>query len=125
MVLLSLIHAHDPDVEFERVDPIWLQTWVHRNARTVARDGRYPFLQSAERKMRADGSFPIEEADLVNRFLLLRARPDHEDCWLTNRLLSTLVPADFVSRFVFDKQGFYGEYANYSEDFVPMSCIRC
>jgi hypothetical protein len=117
MVLLSLIHAHDPGVEFERVDPIWLQTWVHRNAGTVARDGRYPFLQAAERKLRADGTYPIEEADIAHRFLLLRARPDHRDRWLVSRLLSTLVPADFVTRFVFDKQGFYDAYENYSEGF--------
>lgn len=117
MLLLSLIHEHDPEVQFERVDSIWLQTWVHRNADTVTRDGRYPFLKSAERKMRSDGSYPIEEADLADRFLLLRAKPDHEDCWLTNRLLSTLVPSDFVTRFVFDKHGFYEEYTTYSEDF--------
>ena len=28
-----------------------------------------------------------------------------------------MVPFDFVSRFVFDKEGFYTSYANYSEKF--------
>ncbi|MCP4318779.1 MAG: hypothetical protein GY789_22995 [Hyphomicrobiales bacterium] len=117
MLLLSLIHKHDPDVRFERVDAIWLQTWIHRNAKTVAEDGRYPFLQAAERQLRADGAFPIKEADIADRFMLIRAKPDHEDCWLINRLLSVMVPSDFVSRFVFDKHGFYEEYETYSEDF--------
>lgn len=117
MLLLSLIHRHDREVRYERVDSIWLQTWIHNNARIVTEDGRYPFLQSAQRRLRSDGTFPIEEADIADRFMLLRANPDHEDCWLTNRLLSTLVPSDFVTRFVFDKHGFYEEYESYSEDF--------
>jgi hypothetical protein len=53
----------------------------------------------------------------ANRFLLVRAAPDHPDQWLVNRLISQLVPRDFVSRFVFDKQGFYSAYENYSEKF--------
>ena len=57
--------------------------------------GVIPFLQSAERQLRSDGTYPIEEADFADRFVLLRAKPDHEDCWLTNRLLSTLVPSRF------------------------------
>ncbi|MEM6462297.1 MAG: DUF6638 family protein [Pseudomonadota bacterium] len=117
MLLMSLIHELDTDVRFDRVDPIWLQTWVHRNARAVAADGRYPFLQAAERQLRAEGTYKTEDADPAHRFMLIRAQPDHEDRWLTNRLLSNLVPADFVSRFVFDKQGFYGHYETYSEDF--------
>ncbi|MEX3011936.1 DUF6638 family protein [Hoeflea sp. TYP-13] len=117
MLLLSLIRKHDPDVRFDRVDAIWLQTWIHRNAKAVTEDGGYPFLQSADRHIRAEGSFPVDDADAKDLFLLVRAKPDHEDCWLTNRLLSVLVPSDFVSRFVFDKQGFYEHYESYSEDF--------
>lgn len=117
MLLLSLVHEHDPGVHFDRVDAIWLQTWIHRNAKTVAEDGRYPFLQAAERQLRADGTFAIEDTDFANRFMLIRARPDHEDRWLTNRLLSVMVPSDFVTRFVFDKHGFYEEYETYSEGF--------
>jgi hypothetical protein len=32
-------------------------------------------------------------------------------------LLSTLVPFDFVTRFVFDKPGFYAQYEAYGEPF--------
>ncbi|MBO6731113.1 MAG: hypothetical protein JJ910_15505, partial [Maricaulis sp.] len=30
--------------------------------------------------------------------------------WLTNRLISDFVPSDFLSRYVFNKQGFYADY---------------
>jgi hypothetical protein len=49
--------------------------------------------------------------------LLCRANPKHDEQWLVNRLVSRLTPFDFVSRFVFDKQGFYEVYQNYSDEF--------
>ena len=42
-------------------------------------------------------------------------KPDHPDAWLTNRLISDFVPYDFVSRYVFNKQGFYRDYEGWSE----------
>ena len=50
-----------------------------------------------------------------HRFLVVRARPDHPDAWLTNRLISDFVPFDFVSRYVFNKQGFYKDYEGWPE----------
>jgi hypothetical protein len=49
--------------------------------------------------------------------MLCRAAPEHPDQWLVNRLLARLAPFDFVSRFVFDKQGFYEAYEGYSESY--------
>ena len=46
---------------------------------------------------------------------MVRAKPDHPDAWLTNRLISDFVPSDFVSRYVFNKQGFYKDYEGWSE----------
>ncbi|WP_419906117.1 DUF6638 family protein [Hoeflea sp.] len=117
MVLSDLIRRYDPEAPFDWLDAIWLQTWIHRNAKAVAEDGTYPFLQSAARKIAADGEFPLDDADSAHRFLLVRAKPDHEDRWLVSRLISVLVPSDFVSRFVFDKQGFYAAYEAYDQAF--------
>ena len=50
-----------------------------------------------------------------HRFLVVRAKPDHPDAWLTNRLISDFVPSDFVSRYVFNKQGFYKDYEAWKE----------
>ncbi len=52
-----------------------------------------------------------------HRFLVVRAKPDHPDAWLTNRLISDFVPFDFLSRYVFNKQGFYRDYEGYSESY--------
>jgi hypothetical protein len=46
---------------------------------------------------------------------VVRAKPDHPDAWLTNRLISDFVPSDFVSRYVFNKQGFYKDYEGFSQ----------
>ena len=67
--------------------------------------------------MAATGEIKIDEVAPERRFLLVRAAPDHPDQWLVNRLISQMVPYDFVSRFVFDKQGFYAAYEHYSEKF--------
>ena len=36
----------------------------------------------------ASGSIRIDDVDPARRFLLVRARPDHRDQWLTNRLIT-------------------------------------
>ena len=59
-----------------------------------------------------------------HRFLIVRAKPDHPDAWLTNRLISDFVPSDFVSRYVFNKQGFYRDYEGWSEALARQCCGR-
>lgn len=117
MTVVNLVNQGDPTTDIEKADRIWLQTWMHRNADLVARDGTYPFLQEAIRTVAATGEIKINEVPADKRFLLVRAAPDHPDQWLVNRLISQMVPYDFVSRFVFDKQGFYAAYEQYSEKF--------
>lgn len=117
MVIRGLINEADPGADLLNADRIWLQTWIHRNAALVARDGTYPFLQEITRAIAATGTIKMQEIAPENRFLLVRAAPDHPDKWLVNQLIAQLAPRDFVSRFVFDKQGFYGAYAHYGEKF--------
>ena len=110
MIIRSLVHKSAPDVDLDTVDAIWLQTWMHRNAALVSSDGAYPFLMEALRIIGASGEMKMADVPPAWRFLLIRAKPDHPDRWLVNRLISEMVPADFVSRFLFDKQGFYRIY---------------
>jgi hypothetical protein len=117
MVLSQLANQSDPEVDLSTVDRIWFQTWMHRNSALISRDGSYPFLQEAIRNIATTGSIRMEEVPPAWRFMLIRAKPDHPDQWLTNRLIAQMVPADFVSRFVFDKQGFYASYERYGEKF--------
>lgn len=117
MTIVNLVNQVDPTTDIEKADRIWLQTWMHRNANFVARDGIYPFLQEAMRTLATTGEIKIGEVPPERRFLLVRAAAEHPDKWLVNRLISQMVPYDFVSRFVFDKQGFYTAYDQYSEKF--------
>jgi hypothetical protein len=117
MTVVGLVNQSDPTADIAAADRIWLQTWMHRNAAMMASDGIYPFLQEAIRTIAATGEIKMTEVPPERRFLLVRASPDHPDQWLVNRLISQMVPHDFVSRFVFDKQGFYAAYEQFSEKF--------
>ncbi len=117
MVVTGLINEAEPDVDLAGIDRIWIQTWMHRNTDLVARNGLYPFLQEMMRTIAATGAIKMTDVRPAQRFLLVRAVPDHPDQWLTNRLIAQLTPYDFVSRFIFDKQGFYGAYERYGEKF--------
>lgn len=117
MILRQLVNEAEPDAGTLMADTVWMQTWLHRNSAIITRDGAYPFLQDALRKIAATGSIRMEDVKPEWRFMLVRARAEHADQWLVNRLIAQMVPADFVSRFIFDKQGFYASYERYSEKF--------
>jgi hypothetical protein len=115
MVVRSLIREAEPKRNLSDVDKVWLQTWIHSNADMINRDGNFPFLNAAKREIRQVGQLRLEEVFPLQRFLVVRAKPDHPDAWLTNRLISDFVPSDFVSRYVFNKQGFYKDYESFSQ----------
>jgi hypothetical protein len=113
MVLLAVAAAQVPMPDLARVDVVWQQTFQHTHGRAIAEHGAYPFLQEAMRALARAGTLRIADFDPKLRHWLVRAEPSHADQWLTNRLISRLTPEDFVSRFVFDKQGFYRDYETY------------
>ncbi|NGO54586.1 DUF6638 family protein [Allomesorhizobium camelthorni] len=115
MAVSALIRDAEPDVDPGKFDRVWLQTWIHGHAELINRDGTFPFLNAAKREIAQLGQLRIDEVDPQHRFLVIRAKPDHPDAWLTNRLISDFVPSDFVSRYVFNKQGFYKDYEGFGE----------
>jgi hypothetical protein len=117
MSLLSLAGESDPAFDPAQADRVWLQTWAHLNAKLVAEDGTYPFLAEMQRQIVATGQIRMRDVAARFRFLLVRANPDHPDKWLINQLISQMQRFDFVTRYVFDKQGFYDAYERYPEAF--------
>ncbi|MEO5325693.1 hypothetical protein PV773_20495 [Mesorhizobium sp. CC13] len=115
MAVRALIRAAEPKRDLNKVDKVWLQTWIHSHADAITSDGTFPFLNGAKREVAQFGQLRLEEVFPLHRFLVVRAKPDHSDAWLTNRLISEFVPADFVSRYVFNKQGFYKDYESLNE----------
>jgi len=110
MVVSSLIRQSQPRSGAEKLDKVWLQTWILGHADLINRDGTFPFLNAAKREIAQLGQLRVEEVFPQHRFQVIRARPDHPDAWLVNRLISDFVPSDFVSRYVFNKQRFYQDY---------------
>ena len=115
MAVRALIRAAEPNRDLNKVDKVWLQTWIHGHADAINSDGIFPFLNGAKREIAQLGQLRLEEVFPQHRFLVVRAKTDHPDAWLTNRLISEFVPSDFVSRYVFNKQGFYKDYEGLNE----------
>lgn len=115
MAILALIRQAEPERDIAKADKVWLQTWIHGHAEAINRDGTFPFLNAAKREIRQLGQMRMEEVAPQQRFQVVRAKPDHPDAWLTNRLISDFVPSDFVARYIFNKQGFYTDYAKLAE----------
>lgn len=115
MAIRALIRDNEPDADLAKSDKVWLQTWIARNADLINKDGAFPFLNATKREVAQAGHVKIDEVFPQHRFLIVRAKPDHRDAWLTNRLISDFVPSDFVSRYVFNKQTFYEDYEGWSD----------
>ena len=117
MSLLSMASQGDPNFDPAKADLVYLQTWAHMNAKMVADEGTYPFLNEMLRQITANGQIRMPDVAPRFRFLLVRANTSHPDHWLVNRLISQMQPFDFVSRFLFDKQGFYEAYEKMPDKF--------
>jgi hypothetical protein len=117
MAIQKLINTAEPRRDLTDLDKVWFQTWIHAHADLIASDGTFPFLNAARREIAQFGQLPIEEVLPKNRFLVIRARPDHPDAWLVNRLISDFVPSDYVSKYVFNKQGFYKDFEGFSDPY--------
>ncbi|PBB20191.1 DUF6638 family protein [Mesorhizobium sp. WSM4313] len=115
MIVRALIRDAEPNRNLTDVDKVWLQTWILGHADLIASDGNFPFLNAAKREIAQLGHLKIEDVSPRQRFLVVRAKPDHPDAWLTNQLISDFVPQDFVSRYVFNKPGFYKDYDGFSD----------
>ncbi len=114
MAIRALIHMSEPERDLNEIDQVWVQTWIHKHADLINRDGVFPFLNGAKREIAQYGRFDVETVSADRRFQVVRAKPGHPDAWLTNRLISDFVPLDFVSRYVFNKQRFFADYEAYA-----------
>ncbi len=115
MTVRTIIHRAEPEADLSKIDKVWLQTWIHGHADLIARDGTFPFLNAAKREAAQTGRIDLEQVEAQRRFLVLRAKPDHPDAWLTNMLIAEFVPDDFIARYVFNKQSFYKDYQGFDE----------
>ncbi|MHC1548256.1 DUF6638 family protein [Phyllobacterium sp. K27] len=114
MIIRHLIQTLEPERDLKNIDRIWLQTWIHANAALINHDGTWPFLNGVKREIGQSGQLNMSDIEPPRRFLVVRALPQHPDAWLVNQLISDFVPWDFLSRYVFNKPGFYADYQRWS-----------
>lgn len=73
-------------------------------------------LAALVRWAEAGGQWPRIDSRHPAYFYTLRARPDHPDRDLINRLLSELAPMDFRQLFICHKELFYASYATWPDE---------
>lgn len=114
--LLTMLAFHkDPKGRHDPLSKRWMKTWVNSNTKLVEKEGTLPFLLWAKREYESWASVDLDEIDARGRFILSRAKPGNDDQWLVNRLISDYVPFDFVTRYIFNKPAFYGDYEGWGD----------
>ncbi len=66
----------DPVPDLSRIDAVWMQTFLHRNAKAINERGVYPLLQEALRTLARTGNLRMADVDPKLRLWLVRA-PGH------------------------------------------------
>ena len=88
-----------------------------RNPAAADRDGWLSLLNGIERQVSNWSNLDMRDLGAEERFLVSRANPEHEDFFLTNRLISDYLPFDYMTRFVFNKPRFYRDYEAWPENY--------
>lgn len=117
MVVRDLLRMESVEIAFDTLSETPIRSWIRENGGLIDKDGRMNFYRKMMRLLDDVGKISKHELDEKEWLMLSRATPDHDEKWLINRLLSRLNPSDFVSRFIFDKQGFYETYQTYEPHF--------
>jgi hypothetical protein len=118
MRLAWVMAQNDEDFDFSKIDQDAFRSWAYSNARQLGDDKVLKELRYAESLV--DDWSELDDDDVSQQTFaaLLRAKPGHQDQWLVNRLLGEYVQWDFIARFVFNKQGFYGDWPNHSNNYA-------
>ena len=117
MLAVWLAVNADPKMQLARVDGRWASSWVAKNAALVEKEGSLPLMNWVRRESANWSNVAIEGLEPKKRFLISRANPQHADFYLVNRLISEYLPFDYITRFVFNKPGFYKDYETWPENY--------
>lgn len=102
--------------ELGKLSPANVKKWVNAHASDVSNDRILSFLTRSKKTLLAGQRIDLDSIAPDLRFLLQRAKPDHPDAGLINRLIAEFVPFDFVSRFIVNKEAFYRDYETYPDN---------
>ncbi len=117
MLVVGMMVEREPGINLSKLSNQALDNWVRKNAKVIERDGALPLLEFVRKKARNWSNIDLDEVRPEHRFLISRANPKHQDSWLTNRLISEYLRFDFLTLFIYNKQGFYKSYAEWPENY--------
>jgi hypothetical protein len=117
MLVAWMATQQDSDIDLSNASRSWASNWAARHNDIIERDGALPLLNRVQREVANWANIDIRDIAPRQRFLISRANPEHEDFYLTNRLISEFLPFDFITRFVFNKPGFYQDYEKWSDNY--------
>ena len=117
MLIVWLAMKENPQVDLSDVTPQWASNWAARHASLVDLEGTLPLLNWVRRQVSNWSNIDAGEIDPARRFVISRANPEHDDLYLTNRLISDYLPFDYMTRFVFNKPGFYKDYETWPDNY--------
>ena len=120
MAVHGLMHATDPSLNLADMTEKDIRAWAYKNAALIQRDPVIAFLHDIKGGFSEGRPPQVDRMTDDMRFLVIRAKPNHVDHWITNRLISSFVSSDYVSRFIFDKPGFYRTYTAYAPAFKEL-----
>jgi Family of unknown function (DUF6638) len=117
MLVVWLAINEDRDTDLSRVNAQWANGWCARHPDQVERIGSLALINRVRKQVTNWSNIDVREIPPHLRFVISRANPEHKDYYLVNRLISEYLPFDFMSRFVFNKPGFYADYERWPENY--------
>lgn len=117
MAAIWLARELEPELDFAKIDEGWVKSWVGRNSSLVDDEGSIPLIAWVRAQVSNGSGLDMEEIHPEHRFVLCRAKPDHRDRFLINRLISHYLPFDYMMRYIYNKPVFYNEYESWPESY--------
>ncbi len=106
----AAIAKAEPETDIISLENAWIDNWIHANFDTLSADGVFAFLTDVRKRAFNGARLNLGRAAAALRFLVVRARHDHPERSLVNRLISEFAPFDFLTRYIVNKEAFYEDY---------------
>ncbi len=113
----AAIAEAEPETDILGLDNAWIDNWIHANFDQLSDDGVFAFLADVRKRAFNGARLKLNKTAAALRFLVVRARHDHPERTLVNRLISEYAPFDFLTRFIVNKEAFYEDYRALPESY--------
>ncbi len=99
------------------INQTWVRRWSRENRQLIRDDNRLPLIDWVYEQVEDWADIDMDDVEDGLKLLLCRANPDHQDMALVNRLISSYLPFDFITRFEFNRPNFHRDRETWSEEY--------